>query len=398
MSGEAVVVTTLTGTFGLGVVASGVGVLVAAALVASYLQRERELAETRMREERNKLSRWKKHHAEEQGRVQLLVQQRERTRSALEGLQLVQPEQSVERDGRVRAEAFVGHSGETLETGLAPLLATIPAEAIDDPQGPFARLKRDIQQYDQDAAAGKRPNEDRLKAIRETVEMTVSAYVEDMDRRVDAANALLGEVESLLGDVICYRHLTHDTAGVAELADIEKHLLALLEARDATATSVSVLRRKFEALKRPIDEQMQLRGIREALESRLQEHLTDLGYRPTQREMGVHSTWAVPGGEQVRISVHDDLRMGFQLVHEREGELDRPMSERELAFLRQQEKRWCQDLHELVRRLNDDGFALNIDFERESSDESIPVVVVEEANEWAENESEAERPRRQNLP
>lgn len=398
MSGEVVVVSALSGTVGLGVLASGGGVAVAVVLVTKWIERERELAGIRMREERQKRAQWQRHHAAEQARVQQLVGQREKTRAALQGLALGQSVKRAESDARPTADAFVGGSGKTLERELAPLLATIPAEVLDDAHSPFARLKQDMVRYDKDAASGKQASKGRLEAFRHTVEMTVSAFLEDMDRRVDAAKALLEQTESLLSEVICYRNLANDAAQVTELVDIENHLLALLEAGEATATSVSVLHRKFAELKRPIDEQLELRGIRVALESSLEKHLSELGYRPMQAQMSAQSTWAVPGGELVSVNVHDDLRMGFQLIHEREKKSAQAMNEQELAFLRQQEKRWCQDLHELVRRLNKDGFSLNIDFERESPDESIPVVVVEEADEWIEHETKGENLNRQDLP
>ncbi len=84
-------------------------------------------------------------------------------------------------------------------------------------------------------------------------------------------------------------------------------------------------------------------------------------------------------------------------MHERTAASDRDLSGDELAFLRQQESRWCDDLHGLLHKLQADGFEFQVQLERETPREAIPVVVVEDADEWVEREDAREAPRKRHL-
>ena len=52
---------------------------------------------------------------------------------------------------------------------------------------------------------------------------------------------------------------------------------------------------------------------------------------------------------------------------------------------------------EVTFSLHEDGFELNIEFEREVPQEAIPVVVVDDLSEWAESDESAGAPRRREL-
>lgn len=395
MSGEAVVVSVLfSGPAGLAVLA-GAGGMLAGQMVMDWIAEQRMQAEMRMREERKALTQWQSHHAAEQSRAADMAKRHERVRELLEGLSLGPARQQASGGEGPRSTGFVNTGEQSLQSRLAPLFASLPAEALSDADAPFVRLRQQMERLDERSDRG---NAARLEDFCKTAEMTVSQYLDTLDRDIAARRALLEETESLLEEVLGYRHLPGTQLQSEELDALRANLLKLIAAGQATTASVALLRRKFDGLKSDIDRELQRRAVHEALQARLHNHLEELGYRTLQAEMGSDSTWEVPGGERVRVAVGEDLRLGFQLIHEREEHSSHALSERELAYLRQQEKRWCGDLHEVVRLLNEDGFALNIEFERETRDDAIPVVVIDDLGELSESDESADAPKRRELP
>ena len=102
----------------------------------------------------------------------------------------------------------------------------------------------------------------------------------------------------------------------------------------------------------------------------------------------------VPGGEQLEMAVHADGRLAFRVRHERAEPSPAPLSRAETALLRQQEARWCGDMHQLLRGLAAEGFALHLSFERKIPDPAIQIAVLETPAEW-ETREEAERRERE---
>ena len=128
--------------------------------------------------------------------------------------------------------------------------------------------------------------------------------------------------------------------------------------------------------------------MRNGIGTRMQYHLEEMGYRHLSEEQTGHSNWQLPGGEQVRIALQRNLGIAFQLQHERVEVSDAELSEEEIAFFRQQEQHWCDDLAELTRRLTADGFQYQLEFERDVPESTVPIVVVEDVDELLEEEEE----------
>jgi hypothetical protein len=63
------------------------------------------------------------------------------------------------------------------------------------------------------------------------------------------------------------------------------------------------------------------------------------------------------------------------------------LSKAELNHIRKQEKRWCADFKELVRRLVAEGFSYQIGIERPIPEQAIRIVVVETPEEILEEEA-----------
>ncbi len=79
-------------------------------------------------------------------------------------------------------------------------------------------------------------------------------------------------------------------------------------------------------------------------------------------------------------AIKPDGRMDFKLVHERRSP-GAYLSEEEIASYRRQENRWANDFREIIRRLTREGFSYQIQMEDFFHTDSIPVVVVETAEE-----------------
>lgn len=398
MSGEAVVISAFaTGPIGLGLLA-GAGALVAARFVASYLEERRAEANRKMRRQKEEMSEWAQYHAGEQALISRLTAQREKTRTLLDELQLSAPQATGPEATTPIARGFVQAGSGGLELKLSTLFESLPGELLDDAASPMARLMREVKALDEQGSAGRPPSDQALTSLQQAVELTVSQHLDDLQVRASAQQQMLERVEALLSEVIAYRDLTESEVHTREIEALHSHLLGLLSAGEATATSVSVLERKFGELKSVLDEQLERTALRAALEARMMEHFEDLGYRQLSAEAVGESSWEIPGGEQVQVRLSHDLRMAFQLLHERHTDTKQDLCEQELAFFRQQEKRWCKDLHELLSRLNEDGFDLNLQLERDTPGEAVPVVIIEDAQTWEQQDATLNAVRKQELP
>ena len=396
MSGEAVIITTITSA-GLAVVAGSAAVL-AVQLVANWMAAQHEESQERIRQEKAKIKAWQTYHSAQQALQDELTQRQEQTRKQLQSLRLNPLNSNTQNQENPQPQGFIYGDQDRLMHKLQPLFAGIPATLLADQTSALARLRRQVETLDQQLMSGRPPDAHTLNSTQQAVELTVQAHLEELQQQQQTHTRLLLQAEHLLDQTIGYRHLSANAVTVQELASLQSHLLALLDSGTASAASVAVLDKKFQQLKAAIDQELEQRALQAAIRSAAQEHLQTMGYRLLQAEMTEESTWEVPGGEQVKVLLQPDHRLAFQLIHERSHASQQPLSAAEQAFLRQQEQRWCRDLHELLRRLNQDGFQFNIQFERETPQETIPVVVVENAEDWAHAETEMRQPHSRQLP
>ncbi len=127
--------------------------------------------------------------------------------------------------------------------------------------------------------------------------------------------------------------------------------------------------------------------------------LHSLGYTTVQAfdpQASTHQAYfGIPGGEQLRVALMPDLRLAFAVTHERTAEVTGPLDAQELAFLTQQEARWCRDLPKLIAKLDAAGIRYQFGFERPLTAARIPVVTVESAAAW---EAQQNTPTEQQSP
>jgi hypothetical protein len=390
MSGEAVVLTSLvTGPAGL-ILVAGVG----AQLVAAWMETQHALAQERMRKEKQKVQEWQRFHQEQQQEIERLTQQRERLHEHMASLRLAANTAQRSTADSPLAQGFVLAARTDLAEQLDSLLANVPAELFHAEHSPFQHLLRQARALDAQRSSARPPPQETLHAFHMTVERTLAQTLQDLEREAQIRQQRVEQAEGLLSEAITYHPLTDDAAKRKELAELQEHLIRLLTTDGVTAASLDLLNKKWQPLKTAIDQELEHAAVRHALRTSTRRHLETLGYQLMQPEMTDDSIWGIPGGEQVRVALQRDNRLAFQMAHERTVASEQPLSEHERVFLRQQEARWCQDLHTLLRRLQEDGFEFSIQLEREVPESSIPVVIVEDVDEWFEEGAQRDEPHR----
>jgi len=391
MSGEIVV---LAGT-PVGWAAMGVfGAFRAAQLAGEWVRHERALAERKMEQQKKSAGEWQQYHRAQQEAIRQATEQRAAVRRSLDALRLQSPHSAKTDDLRPRARGFVVPETKIVTDALNEVIeraSRVPFAA------PLQCLARQASKFDAELRSGTPPAAELIDELQTTVEQTVEQLLAESEARGRARQELLDRAETLFGDAIAYGHLAHEKDSREQLAELKDHLVRLLTSGGATAAKLTLLEQHFGRLKATIDQALEQRAIGEALRECAGNRLAGLGYRQITEAEGV-SEWEVPGGERLRMALQPGQRIAFQLVHERSARSSEPLSTQELATLRRQEQRWCEDFHTLLQGLREDGIEIQVQLERETPEGTIPIVVLEDVEEWLEEEADRAAPAQRWIP
>lgn len=395
MSGEAVLIPAATV---LAPATLGATAMVAAAIMVNeLLKQRRQQALEKMRAKKEQISSWVQYEAQQKSSMSDFAVQHEHLRQNLQQLQLLtlaapQPTQE-NRNTQVQADSYM-QVPETLAQRqqqqafvrqLQQQLDAAPNALKTGDDAPVPRLAQQLQNLLDNIEAGQFSAEAQLVSWQKTIERTLEAYLQDLDTKSKQQQTRYETCKTLLEEIITYQSLARDAQQQKVLATLQQQLLKLIESDDITQGNLELISNKFSALQTSIDQYQRHLATHTALQQRMTHHLSHLGYQCLDNPdaTATNSVWAIPGGEQVQIRIHDNFQIAFQLRHERNSTSRAPLSTMEQAFLKQQEKKWCDDLHNLLRELVKDGFAYQLQFERDSAVETIPIVVVESADEIA---------------
>ncbi|MBF0255798.1 MAG: hypothetical protein HQL47_04930 [Gammaproteobacteria bacterium] len=295
--------------------------------------------------------------------------------------------------GAVSAQGFLQHAQQQAQQQatqaerlqqLSLCLERLP-EALSQPAIPaLAGLRLTLAQLQQQQEQGPPPLASAIDSFQAALEQTLKDQAERLAQqpqlqagRLQAAAALLqrlSSVEPLASGT--------DLTQLGELSQgLQQFLQQGLDADRLETQAFAELNEQAEVLIQRLLLAHENQLVDQQLDERLGHHLLALGYRHLASESG-GERWAIPGGEQILARRQAGLRLAFQLQHERfadrstQAALDRA----ELALLRQQEQRWCADLKRLMLALREDGFLLQVDFERLIPEEAVPVVLVEDVD------------------
>jgi len=198
-----------------------------------------------------------------------------------------------------------------------------------------------------------------------------------------------------LRGVLLWTHLASETKHIDELDALKHDLLKLLYSKKSSIGRLELRKKKFQEIKSEIEFKVNNLVFRSALAESLTQHLVNMGYEPLENfssdsdQPMFQAALRIPGGERVRVAIQRNNAIAFQVLHETDVQ-GGVMSKEQFDFFRQQEKKWCQDFQDLIRRLVKEGFSFNIMLERLVPDASIQVVALETAEEILLEEGEEE--------
>ncbi len=283
---------------------------------------------------------------------------------------------------------------------FAGVLEELPAVLRAAKGSPVPRLEDQLKRMRARLAEGDTPDRHELEGFRDTLRATLSAFASDLEARRARQAALRDRLEAAL-DVILHAEqlalaLPEDTSGRDEIIALRAQLETMFESDDVGEGGAALIERRAETLRGEINQAVLDASWQEGLSRSLLRNLQEMGYE-TLRGFGGDgpvntAVLRVPGGEQLRVAMHKNHQMAFEVVHERPAGADpaAPLTLAERAHLALQEQRWCGDMHELIRRLVAEGFPYQVSFEHELPEESVKVVLVETADDLLDESADAE--------
>ena len=349
------------------------GWAISAASVAALLAQYKRIADAKMRQEKFSLSAWQDYFRQQQEEREQLRRFRAAIRTELRALRLaplITPRPQQFRARGLRQKAMPAH--EQLN-GIIKLLEQLSESGVDGADSALPRLLQQTEYFIKQRDSVTPPAAEIMEGFFKTVQRTVDVYLESLEEHENNQKLVLKQTEILLDNIMTYQHLTDNQAQIQNLNSLQQHLLA---PGTMTAEVLALFEEKYILLKTSIDEKLQHTAIQTSLTQSLHQHLTKMGYSLLEEVTASLTVWGIPGGEQVSTQLQARYQIAFQMRHERDSYQEDRLSDEELVFFRQQESRWRDDLHELQRRLEKDGFGYRLQFGRES--QHIPIVVAEQ--------------------
>jgi flagellar biosynthesis chaperone FliJ len=349
------------------------GWAISAASVTALLAQYKRIAEAKMRKEKISLSAWQDYFKQQQEEMEQLRRFRAAIRTELRALHLTPL--IIPRPQRVRAQGLRQKATPAHEqlNGIIKLLEHLSSSGVDEADSALPRLQQQTEYFIKQLDSVTPPATDVMADFFETVQRTVDVYLESLVEHENNQKLVLKQTEILLDNIMTYQHLTDNQAQNQSLNTLQQHLLA---PGTMTAEVLALFEEKYGLLKTSIDDKLQYTAIQTSLIQSLHQHLTKMGYSLLEEVTESLTVWGIPGGEQVSTQLQARYQIAFQMRHERDSYREERLSDEELAFFRQQEGRWRDDLRELLRRLETDGFSYRLKLGRKS--QHIPIVVAEQ--------------------
>ncbi len=409
MSGE-VVLLPVAAQIGLGAVAAtGVGLVAAfatAALVSAIREQQRqqrEAAAAQARLQQRKNAAWQAYQAAEQAHVEHLNTTRAQIRQQFAHLHLQDVVSPSDLTQPAQARGFL-HSAPDIDVLIAEIQQIFQDTTglLDAPASPLPRLQAQWQKFQQEQnlaqASSTQSKAEMLQNFRTTLKYSLQNWQNHLQQEQQSAQQRLVQIQALLENSFLHQSLAQELNATAEnllcreeWQNLHAHLLQAVEQRSITAAGLATLQQKQAQLQQRVDQAMQRQAVQTGLLQSLQQHLQGAGYVFLQQESPERFLWQIPGGERLRVFLSAELRLSFQVVHERTYASEAALSGAEQAFFHQQENRWCADVPQLLRGLAQDGFQYAMQFERHTPDSLIPIAVLETVDDLLNAEARQRR-------
>jgi hypothetical protein len=278
-----------------------------------------------------------------------------------------------------------------LMEGISNILADMPQAFVHGQHSPYKEIKRLEKIMRQKLDTNQIKSLDEVETFHQAIIRSVMNYLGTIDSVKQQQDELLGRAERLLGNVITFATLTYQPNITAELDGLRENLLKLLISSKLQIGSLEILEKKYADLKAQVDAEMDLIAFRKVLGDSVQKHLKDMGYTMQQEfeeDKGqgmIKGEMQIPGGERLQIAIQRNKKIAFQVLHET-GAAEEDLTGDELAFFRQQEKKWCSHMQDLFHNLAKEGFLYEIKLEQQVDEKTIPLVVMETSEEILKEE------------
>jgi len=276
---------------------------------------------------------------------------------------------------------------------ISKILMDLPDCFTEAASSPYKRLLKQRDILKKKSGSDIPPTIEEIDAFRETVLGTLKTYMKELEMKRQTGIRLKQKAETLFDEIMVYLELAVEEKHINDLNKIKTWLLEMVDADQLRWGQVELVEKKFAVVKGEVDLQVTRAAITETAADSLNRNLQEMGYKPfepfaeTAQGRMRTGTMRIPGGEFLRIAIHHDNKLSFQVTHAASTN-DTPISELELQFFREQEKKWCRDFQELIRCLTAEGFSYTIGLERLIPDNSIPLVVFESARDIDPEEEE----------
>ncbi|OEU66978.1 MAG: hypothetical protein BBJ57_05160 [Desulfobacterales bacterium PC51MH44] len=390
----------------VGIATAGIGLVGFASAVKSVVDKKVEAARKKMEAEKNHLKEWQAFQAEQRksmqqlGCLQAAIGQAEGELSIIRLLQPREDRTGTGPTGQGYTSLGIPESAsrKDIQSVLKKILIImegLPPEFKEDQASPYQRLEKHRARLVTSSQSKKPPILEELLSFKETVSRTLQSYLHSLEAMARKRQELSLSMDILLSDLLVCHELTTDPELLTGLDSIQSQIFSLAASRNVKPGHLELLQKRFAKTKQAIEYQNTNSAYRLSLAESLTRNLNEMGYEtlepfegPEEHAMS-QTTMSVPGGERVRIAIQADNRLSFEVAHESDSD-KRSLDEEDLAFFRQQETKWCQDFQELIRRMTREGFSYQVKLERVVPGDSIPVVVVETADEIISEEKREE--------
>jgi len=274
---------------------------------------------------------------------------------------------------------------------LSSVLRSFPQELRALADSPYSVLEKKCASLKARIKAGERVRWDEITSLEQTIVQTIQRFIQQTRASHEHQAEMAAQLEAVLDDVLYYRNVAVANPFLESqrtgLDTLRAQVTALLDAGELRTGQLGMIQKRLATLRAEIDMAVVQTAHRTALCESVSRNLVDMGYQELEAfdvydKAMASATLRIPGGERINIAVHQNGQAAFEFQHER-AEDSGPMSREEWAFFRQQERKWCKDAKELLRRLIVEGFDYQMSLEKEVSEQAIKVVVVETADELA---------------
>jgi len=373
-----------------------------AGAVNHAIDARKDAARHEAEKERERIRVWQDFQTQQGAQQQRLQRSREVLRQAHQHLLTIGLNAAATRDlGGPTSEGFVddtraeNHCVGTVDLlqQISKKLDEIPDELYRDERLPFTRLRSHLHRLQQASA----PIMDEIHSFRDTLNRTLADTITRISQEAEQHQILFDNAMGLMTDILQTRALSLDQKHDEDLEKLQRQLLAQIKDKRISLATMDIVATRFHALRDKVHRDVNQAEMGNFLLQRVTHHLNAMGYARLDNNITGQpgrqrdAEFALPQGDRLRVALQPDLRMAFQLTHETEVMLEKTLAGEALEFFRQQEARWCRDMKDLIRRLVKDGVPYEVQFEREMPQESIPIVVVETADELLDEEHDVRR-------